>query len=140
VDVEEVVERAAALAFQLANGIVVLALLGDVLGINVFELLRQIPLRVWYIPREWIEMYYPLWAAMTYALLLLVLADTVFVMAYSARTGEVRPPLAYARYVALAEFLLSTWLFLLFRWSSLAYIAVMSTIALAYTAFVRGGE
>jgi len=138
-DWEEAADKISMLVGNLLSLWLLVTMMGDLLGINVFELARQLILRPWVIPEEWIELYYPVWYAMEWALLILMMADQVFTMRYYS-TGERMPPPSYVRWMSLAIFIISFWLALLFRYATFILIAIFSSISFSYTMFVRRGE
>ncbi len=138
-DWEEAADKISIVVGNLLSLWLLVTMMGDLLGINVFELARQLILRPWVIPEEWIELYYPVWYAMEWALLILMMADQVFTMRYYS-TGERMPPPSYVRWMSLAIFIISFWLALLFRYATFILIAIFSSISFSYTMFVRRGE
>jgi len=138
-DWEEAADKISMLVGNLLSLWLLVSMMGDLLGVNVFELARQLILRPWVIPEEWIELYYPVWYAMEWALLILMMADQVFTMRYYSM-GERMPPPSYVRWMSLAIFIISFWLALLFRYATFILIAIFSSISFSYTMFVRRGE
>jgi len=138
-DWEEVADKASMAVGNILSLWLLVSMMGDLLGVNVFELARQLVLRPWVIPVEWIELYYPVWYAMQWCLLILMLADQVFTMRYYS-VGRKMPPASYVRWMSLAIFLISFWLALLFHYSTFVLISVFSAISFSYTMFVKGGE
>lgn len=135
-DVLEASEKIANVVGSMMSMFLIVMLFGDILGINVFEALRTAVLRPWIIPIEWIEMYYPLWYAMEWLLLILMLVDQVFTMRYM-HVHNMPPPPSYERWMSLAIFLISFWLAILFRYMSFTIITVFAAISFSYTMFVR---
>jgi len=141
VEVEDVLESAGLAIARLANIALIVFLVSDLLGIDLWSFLRiAVTMRWWAIPREWVEMYYPLWLGLGYATLVLVIADTVYGMAYTQRTGELTTPPRYAAWMSLALFLTSFFPAIIFRYVSFLIINAFSAISFAYTAFVKGAE
>jgi len=138
-DWEEVAEKVSMAVGNILSLWLLVTMMGDLMGINVFELARQLVFRPWVIPEEWIVMYYPLWYAMEWALLILMLADQVFTMRYYS-VGRRRPPMGYVRWMSLAIFLISFWLALLFHHTTFIIIVIFSSITFSYAMFVRRGE
>ncbi|RLF08519.1 MAG: hypothetical protein DRJ60_00210 [Thermoprotei archaeon] len=139
------VDRALELSEKLSNAVgsllsivLIVQMMGDLLGINVIEALKMTLTRPWVIPVEWIEMYYPLWYAMQWALLILMLSDQVFTMRYM-QSHKAPPPPSYERYMSLAIFIVSFWLAILFRYMTFTLITVFASISLSYTMFIRKG-
>jgi len=141
VEVEDILESAGLVVARLANIALIVLMASELLGIDVLSLLRiAVTMRWWVIPREWVEMYYPLWLGFGYATLVLVIADTVYAMVYTQRTGELTTPPRYAAWMSLALFLTSFFPAIIFRYVSFLIINAFSAISFAYTAFVKGAE
>ena len=138
-DWEEVADKASMLIGNALSLWLLISMMGDLLGINVLELARQFVFRPWVIPKEWIELYYPVWYAMEWALLILMLADQVFTMRYYSE-GQRMPPMRYVRWMSLAIFIISFWLALLFHYMTFVIIAVFSSISFSYAMFIKKGE
>jgi len=132
----ELSEKLGNIISSLLSILLIVQMIGDLLGINVFELLKTALTKPWVIPVEWIYMYYPLWYALEWVLLILMLADQVFTMRYM-QTHKSPPPPTYARYMSLAIFLISFWLALILRYMTFTIIAVFSSITFSYTMFVK---
>jgi len=137
------VDRALELGEKLSNIMssilsmfLIVQMLGDLLGISVIEALKTAITRPWVIPVEWIEMYYPLWYAMQWALLILMLSDQVFTMRYM-QTHKQPPPPAYERWMSFAIFMVSFWLAILFRYMTFTLITIFAAISFSYTMFIR---
>ena len=139
IDVDRVLEVSEKISNMISSFLSVLLIVqmfGDLLGINVIEALRMAVTRPWVIPVEWIEMYYPLWYGMQWALLILMLSDQVFTMRYM-QVHKQPPPPAYERWMSLAIFMVSFWLAILFRYMTFTLIAIFSSISFSYTMFIR---
>jgi len=141
--VEIDVDRALTITEKVSNVIGILLsmfltiqLLGDLLGIKVTELLKMAVTKPWVIPTEWIEMYYPVWYGMEWALLILMLFDNVYTMRY-LQIKNAPPPPAYERWMSFAIFMISFWLALIFRYTSLTMITIFAAISFSYTMFIR---
>jgi len=129
-------EVASNVVSSLLSTLLIVQMIGDLLGIPVFEVLKEVVTRPWVIPIEWIEMYYPLWYAMQWALLMLMISDQVFTMRYMQARKEPPPP-AYARWMSFAIFMVSFWLAILFRYMTFVLITIFASISFSYTMFVR---
>ena len=116
--------------------LLIIQMVGDLLGISVFEILKTAITRPWVIPIEWIEMYYPLWYAMECILVVLMIGDQVFTMRYM-QVHRQPPPPVYVRWMSFAIFMVSFWLAILFRYLTFTLIAIFSSISFSYTMFIR---
>jgi len=116
--------------------LLIIQMVGDLLGISVFEILKTAITRPWVIPIEWIEMYYPLWYAMECILVVLMIGDQVFTMRYMQAHRQPPPPV-YVRWMSFAIFMVSFWLAILFRYLTFTLIAIFSSISFSYTMFIR---
>ncbi|MHC1627551.1 MAG: hypothetical protein ACXQTI_01805 [Candidatus Nezhaarchaeales archaeon] len=132
----EISEKISNVISSLLSMLLIVQMIGDLLGISVFEALRVALTRPWVIPVEWIEMYYPLWYAMEWALLILMLGDQVFTMRYM-QVHKQPPPPSYVRWMSFAIFMISFWLALLFRYMTFVLITIFASISFSYTMFVR---
>jgi len=132
----EVSEKVSNVVSTLLSMVLIVQMVGDLLGINIFEAIQIALTRPWVIPVEWIEMYYPLWYAMEWALLILVLCDQVYTMRYT-QVHRRPPPPGYARWMSLAIFLLSFWLAIIFRYITFTMMTIFASITFSYTMFVR---
>jgi len=138
-DIDDVLdwsERIGNIIGNLLSLFLIVQLFGDLLGINIFEAIRIVVTRPWVIPTEWIVMYYPLWYGMEWGLLILMLADQVYTMRYM-QIRKSPPPPTYERYMSLAIFMVSFWLTLIFHYTSLLLITILSAITFSYTMFAR---
>lgn len=135
-DVLEWSERIANIVGNLLSMLLIVQMMGDLLGINVFEAIRIVVTRPWVVPIEWIKQYYWLWYTMECMLLVVMLADQVYTMRYMQVHKEPPPP-NYVRWVSLTVFILSFWLAIVLRYMTFFIICVMSAISLSYTMFVR---
>jgi len=138
-DVEELaekIEKIGNFVSQAMSTMMIILLLGDLLGINVGQLLIIAITKPWIIPWEWIVQYYTLWYGMMWTLFACMLGDQIYSMIYMNRYGKPPPP-KYERWMSLAVFMLSFWLALIFRYASLTMICIFSAISFAYTMFVR---
>jgi len=138
-DWEEVADKTSMVVGNLLSLWLLVSMMGDLLGVNVFELAKQLVLRPWVIPKEWIELYYPVWYAMEWALLILMMSDQVYTMRYYS-AGHRMPPTNYVRWMSLAIFIVSFWLALLFHYTTFVVIAIFSSISFSYSMFIRRGE
>jgi len=139
VDIDRVLdisEKISNVVSSLLSMLLIVQMIGDLLGISVFEALTTALTRPWVIPVEWIEMYYPLWYAMEWMLLILMISDQVFTMRYM-QTHKQPPPPAYVRWMSFAIFMISFWLALLFRYMTFVLITIFASISFSYTMFVR---
>jgi len=127
----EVAERVSTVVANAVSLVLILSMLGDLLGVNVFELAWRAITTPWVIPVELITAYYPVWYSMYWALFVIMVADYAVYFRYS--TMKKMPPPSYAKYLSLVAFLLSFWLALLFRTLTLTVVAVFSAMALVYT-------
>jgi len=134
----EVGERISNVISGLLSFWLLIQMMGDLLGIDVLEALKTIITRPWVIPIEWIEMYYPLWYAMEWALLIIMFADNIYTMRYMSEHRR-PPPEKYERAVSLAVFLISFWLAILFRYLTFTVICIFAAITFSYTMFVKKG-
>jgi len=135
-DWEDVADKTSMVVGNLLSLWLLVSMMGDLLGVNVFELAKQLVFRPWVIPEEWITLYYPVWYAMQWALLILMLSDQVFTMKYYS-TGQKMPPATYERWMSFAIFVVSFWLSLLFHYATFIVITIFSSIAFSYTMFIR---
>lgn len=129
-------ERISNVVGMLFSTVLLLQMLGDLLGINVFEALRQAITKPWVIPVEIIEAYYPLWFSMQVALIGLMFGDQIFSMWYM-QTRKSLPPVAYERYMSLAMLLMAFWLALIYRYMTFTLITVFAAISFSYTMFIK---
>ena len=132
----ELSEKISNVVGSLLSMFLIVQMFGDLLGISVIEVLKTALTRPWVIPVEWIEMYYPLWYAMQWALLILMLSDQVFTMRYM-QTHKRPPPPAYERWMSFAIFMVSFWLAILFRYMTFTLITIFAAISFSYTMFIR---
>ena len=122
----------------LMSMVLIVQMIGDLLGINVFEAVKIAISRPWVIPTEWIVQYYPLWYAMEFALLVLIIFDQVYTMRYMQ--AHKRPPSpSYERWMSLAIFIVSFWLAIILRYATFTLITVFAAISFSYTMFIRRG-
>ena len=129
-------EKISNVASSLLSMLLIVQMVGDLLGINVIEALQIAISRPWVIPVEWIEAYYPLWYAMQWMLLILMISDQVFTMRYM-QVHKQPPPPVYVRWMSLAIFMVSFWLAILFRYMTFTLITIFSSISFSYTMFIR---
>jgi len=129
-------EKISNVASSLLSMLLIVQMVGDLLGINVIEALQIAISRPWVIPVEWIEAYYPLWYAMQWMLLILMISDQVFTMWYM-QVHKQPPPPVYVRWMSLAIFMVSFWLAILFRYMTFTLITIFSSISFSYTMFIR---
>ena len=139
VDVErvlEISEKISNVVGSLLSALLIVQVMGDLLGINIFQLLKTAVSRPWVIPTEWIVAYYPLWYAMECVLLVLMVADQVITMRY-LHVRKAPPPPSYARWLSFSIFMLSFWLALIFRYMTFTLITIFAAISFSYTMFIR---
>lgn len=132
----ELTEKMSNIVSSFLSILLIMQLFGDLLGVNVVELLKSAITRPWVIPTEWIARYYPIWYGMQWALLILMLSDQVFTMRYMQLHGNPPPP-AYERWMSLAIFMISFWLTLLFRYATFTVITIFASISFSYCMFIR---
>ena len=132
----ELSEKIGNIVSTLLSTLLIIQMIGDLLGINVFEVLKTAVTKPWVIPVEWIYMYYPLWYALEWVLLILMLSDQVYTMRYMQMHKEPPPP-TYARWMSLAIFMVSFWLAIILRYMTFTIITVFAAITFSYTMFVR---
>lgn len=132
----ELSEKLSNVVGTLLSMVLIVQMVGDLLGIDIAKALEMALTRPWVIPVEWIEMYYPLWYAMQWALLILMLSDQVFTMRYM-QVHKSPPPPSYGRWMSLAIFMLSFWLAILFRYMTFTLITIFAAISFSYTMFIR---
>ena len=122
----------------LMSMVLIVQMIGDLLGINIFEAVKIAISRPWVIPTEWIVQYYPLWYAMEFALLVLIIFDQVYTM--RCMQAHKRPPSpSYVRWMSLAIFIVSFWLAIILRYATFTLITVFAAISFSYTMFIRRG-
>lgn len=139
IDVDRVLdisEKISNVIGSLLSMVLIVQMLGDLLGISVFEALKTAFTKPWVVPTELIEMYYPLWYALEWLLLILMLSDQVFTMRYM-HTHKAPPPPIYERYMSFAMFIVSFWLAIIFRYATFTMITIFSAISFSYTMFIR---
>ena len=139
VDVDDVLEwseKVATVVGNLLSMLLIVQMIGDLLGINIFDALGALMARPWVVPVELVEQYYWLWYSMELALLAIMLADQVYTTRYMQVHKEPPPP-EYVRWISLAIFTLSFWLAIVFRYTTFFIICAMSAISLSYTMFAR---
>lgn len=112
---------------------VFVTLAGQLLGINMGYIWYLIVTFHWVVPEWFIEKYYSVWYLMTWALLLLMLWDSIYQNRYVAKHGH--PNAHYAYYSTIAMFLLSFFLAVLFRFGIFEFLAAISGVTLAYLTF-----
>jgi len=141
--VSEDIDRVLELSEKIGNIIgsalsvlLIIQMLGDLLGISVIQVLHAAISRPWVLPTEWIEAYYPLWYAMEWSLLILMMVDQVYTMRYM-QTHKQPPPPGYERWMSLAIFMVSFWLTLIFRYMTFVIILIFASISFSYTMFIR---
>jgi len=132
----EISEKISNVIGSLLSMFLIVQMFGDLLGISVVEVLKTALTRPWVVPVEWIEMYYPLWYAMQWALLILMLSDQVFTMRYM-QVHKRPPPPSYERWMSFAIFMISFWLAILFRYMTFTLITIFAAISFSYTMFIR---
>jgi hypothetical protein len=139
-EVERVLEVAEKIATVFSHAIslfLIFSVFGDLVGVPVPELVHRVVSAPWVIPVEIIAEYYYVWYTMYCMLFALMVVDYFVYVRYMQR--KMIPPISYARYISLATFLLSFWLALLFRTTTLILISVFSSVSLVYTLLSRGG-
>jgi hypothetical protein len=132
----EIAEKFTTVVSHALSLFIILSMFGDLLGVSVPELVWRAVTVPWVIPVDIIAQYYHVWYSMYCALFVLIVADYAVYMRYMQLRRT--PPLAYVRYMALATFILSFWLALLFRTFTLTLIAVLSSATLAYSVVAKG--
>ena len=140
-DVDRILELSDKLSMMfstLMSMVLIVQMIGDLLGINVFEAVKIAISRPWVIPTEWIVQYYPLWYAMQFVLLVLIISDQVYTMRYM-QTHKRPPPPSYGRWMSLAIFIVSFWLAIILRYATFTLITVFAAISFSYTMFIRRG-
>ena len=138
-DWEEMADKMSMLVGNVLSLWLLVSMMGDLLGVNVLELARQLVFRPWVIPEEWIELYYPVWFTMEWALLILMLVDQVYTMSYYSKEHKM-PSMRYVRWMSLAVFIISFWLALLFHYTTFVVITIFSSISFSYAMFIKKGE
>jgi len=139
IDVDRVLdfsEKIANVFSSLLSMLLIVQMMGDLLGISVLDVLKTALTRPWVVPVEWIEAYYPLWYAMEWMLLILMISDQVFTMRYM-QTHKRPPPPAYVRWMSFAIFMISFWLAILFRYMTFTLITIFASISFSYTMFIK---
>jgi len=141
VDVDRILELSDKLSMvfsSLMSMILIVQMIGDLLGISIFEAVKIAISRPWVIPTEWIVQYYPLWYAMQFILLVLIISDQVYTMRYM-QARKTPPPPSYERWISLAIFIISFWLAIILRYATFTLITVFAAISFSYTMFIRKG-
>jgi hypothetical protein len=133
----EVAEKFTVVFSHAISLFLILSMFGDLVGVPVFELVYRVVTVPWVVPVEIILEYYYVWYTMYCLLFVLVVVDYVVYVRYMHR--KTVPPVTYARYMSLAIFLLSFWLALLFKTTTLILIAVFSSLSLMYTMLIKRG-
>ena len=136
-DWDEIAVRVSTFVSQMVTVLIVVELLMEDLGLNLFELMRLAILLPRLIPLELLLKFWPLWMGMKYLLDVVIIADIVYVGWYTGKTGKEIPPASYAKAVAALLFVLSFMLALVFRTHLYAFICLSSLVSLAITA-VKG--
>ncbi len=140
-DVDRILELSDKLSMMfstLMSMVLIVQMIGDLLGINIFEAVKIAISRPWVIPTEWIVQYYPLWYAMQFVLLVLIISDQVYTMRYM-QARKAPPPPTYERWMSLAIFIVSFWLAIILRYATFTLITVFAAISFSYTMFIRRG-
>jgi len=114
----------------------------ELLGINVNYILYLIVTFKWYIPKWILEKYYGVFYGMAWALLLLMLWDSIYQNLYTRRHGEPNP--RYAYYSSIIMFSLSFILSIAFHVWLFYLMAIMSGFTFMYiligpTSGISGG-
>ncbi|MEM0459333.1 MAG: hypothetical protein QXZ31_05660 [Thermofilaceae archaeon] len=131
VDVEEVAERIADLAMVLLVFWMLLDTLSVTMGYPVYEFMSYV-IRYWRIPLELIEELRPLWIALSWVFILIVVGDHFYASRYREKEGRY-PPASYARYVSLLIFSLGVLLFLVFQAVTYLVFAVFAAMSFGYS-------
>jgi len=135
----DIAEKVSAALSNIISVFFSLALLSDLLGINIFELVKTAVTKPQVVPTEWIQAYYPVWYAMEWALWILINFDIVYTNHYMHK-HKTAPPVIYVKWMSMAMFFVSFWLFAVFRAATFAAITVMSAVSLSYAWFVKSKE
>ena len=133
----EIAEKFTTVFSHAVSLFLILSMFGDLVGVPVHELIWRVVSMPWIIPVEIILQYYYVWYTMYCLLFVLMVVDYFVYVRYMHR--KMVPPVTYARYMSLAIFLLSFWLALLFKTTTLIFIAVFSSLSLMYTILARRG-
>ena len=135
-DKEKVLERLEAIT-ELASNISLLVTIfvffvfgAELLGINVNYILYLIVTFKWYIPKWILEKYYGVFYGMAWALLLLMLWDSIYQNLYTRRHGEPNP--RYAYYSSIIMFSLSFILSIAFHVWLFYLMAILSGFTFMY--------
>lgn len=139
IDIDRVLdlsEKISNIMGSLLSVLLIIQMIGDLLGINVFAVLSTAISKPWVVPTEWITKYYMVWYGMEWVLLMLMLADQVYTMRYM-QSHKAPPPPSYERWMSFAIFMVSFWLALILRYATFTLIAVFASISFAYTMFVK---
>ena len=135
-DREKLLERLEAITELVSNlsllvtVFVFLVFAGQLLGINVNQILWLIATFKWYIPKWVLERYYGVFYGMSWALLLLMLFDSIYQNLYTRRHGE--PNSRYAYYSSIIMFSLSFILSIAFHVWLFYLMAVLSGFTFMY--------
>jgi hypothetical protein len=132
----EIAEKVTIVFSHAISLFLIFSMFGDLVGVPVSELIWRVVSVPWVIPVEIIVEYYYVWYTMYCLLFVLMVVDYFVYVRYMHR--KMVPPVTYARYMSLAIFLLSVWLALLFKTTTLILIAVFSSLSLMYTTLRRG--
>ena len=121
-----------------ATVFVFFVLAGQLLGINMEYIMYLIITFHWVIPKWIIERYFGVFYFMAWALLLLMLFDSIYQNLYTRRHGE--PNAKYGYYSSIIMFVLSFILAVAFHNTLFIFIAVISAFTIFYLLFapVRG--
>lgn len=131
VDVEELAGRVADLAMVFLVFWMVMDTVSSTTGYPLFEFLGYV-IKHWHFPIELIEELRPLWVALSWVFLALVVGDYFYASRYREREGRY-PPASYARYVSLLIFSLGVLLFLVFQAVTYLVFAVFAAVSFGYS-------
>ncbi len=135
-DKEKVLERLEAINELISNislfvtVFVFFIMAGQLLGINMQYIMYLIVTFHWYIPKYILERYYGVFYGMAWALLLLMLWDSIYQNLYTRRHGT--PNAKYGYYSSIVMFVLSFILAIAFRISLFIFLAVISFFSMMY--------
>jgi len=108
-------------------------LASELLGINVNYILWLIVTFKWYIPEWLLEKYFGIFYGMAWALLFLMLFDSIYQNLYIRRHGEPNP--RYAYYSSIIMFSLSSILSIAFHVWLFYFMAILSGFTFMYILF-----
>jgi len=134
-EIEDIAEKVGTAIGHILYLYMMIALMGDILGVDIWKLASQVVFKPWIIPIEILYQYMWLWKSIETILLGLLFIDYGFYNRY-VKKGEA-PPVPYARSLAIATFILAFILWLILRTTFLFILLLFSLFATAQLLFLE---